>query len=131
MKSEIDQTGWIVFAHGSSVEAANDAVRAVTAALALRGGYPLTETAFLEGGKPDLPEACRRLLERGADRIVVLPYFLTSGLHLKRDLPRLIAEVRESCPGLSIETTPPLDGHAALVDILLTRALDASVAERA
>jgi sirohydrochlorin ferrochelatase len=129
MTPETDCIGWIVFAHGSSVETANDAVRAVTSALALRGAYSLTETAFLEGGKPDLPEACQRLIERGAVRIVVLPYFLTTGLHLKRDLPRLLDEVRASHPALRIETTPPLDGHAALVDILLTRATDAASME--
>jgi sirohydrochlorin ferrochelatase len=119
-------TGYLVFAHGSSVESANEAVRAVTAQLAELGGYGLIETAFLEGGKPDLKAGVSRLLERGARRIVVLPYFLTLGLHLKRDLPALIAQARESFPQLEdIAVTEPLDGHPALARILLERAQSA------
>ncbi len=120
-----EETGLIVFAHGSSVESANEAVRAAASALATRGGYANVEAAFLEGGKPDLQTASESLLRRGVAKIVVLPYFLTVGLHLKRDLPKLIEEVRTAHPGIDIETAPPLDGHAALVDILLTRAEEA------
>ncbi|BDC50036.1 hypothetical protein F183_A23520 [Bryobacterales bacterium F-183] len=119
-------TGLIVFAHGSSVESANDAVRNITASLAAKGGYSAIETAFLEGGKPDLSEATAKLLEKGVDKVVVLPYFLTVGLHLKRDLPNLMAAVRESHPTLHIESAPPLDGHPALIEILHTRAQEAT-----
>lgn len=119
-------TGLIVFAHGSSVESANDAVRNVTSALAAKGSYSAIQTAFLEGGKPDLATATATLLEQGVDKIVVLPYFLTVGLHLKRDLPNLIAEVRAAHPSLQIDAAPPLDGHPALVDVLHARAREAS-----
>jgi sirohydrochlorin ferrochelatase len=115
-------TGYIVFAHGSSVETANEAVRAVTAQLRERGGYEAVETAFLEGGRPDLEGAVDALSARGAEKIVVIPYFLTLGLHLQRDLPRLIREIENARPGLRIGVTPPLDGHPAMIDALLDRA---------
>ncbi len=115
-------TGYVVFAHGSSVETANQAVRAVTAQLRERGGYPAMETAFLEGGRPDLAGAVEALTSQGAHSVVVIPYFLTLGLHLQRDLPRLIREIESVHPGLRIEVTPPLDGHPAMVDALLDRA---------
>ena len=119
-------TGYLVFAHGSSVESANEAVRIVTAQVAALGGYDLIETAFLEGGKPDLSGGVSKLLERGARRIVVLPYFLTLGLHLKRDLPALIERVRADFPQAGdIAVTEPLDGHPALAQILLERAQSA------
>ncbi len=115
-------TALIVFAHGSSIEAANDAVRSVSAALARQGGYALVLTAFLEGGNPDLGGAVAAAADAGADRIIVLPYFLTLGLHLQRDLPKLIEAAKEKHPGAIIEVTPPLDGHAGLAGILLDRA---------
>ena len=115
-------TGYIVFAHGSSVESANEAVRAVTRQLRERAGYEAVETAFLEGGSPDLAGAVEKLSARGVGKIVVIPYFLTLGLHLQRDLPRLISEIERAHPGLSIEVTPPLDGHPAMIDALLDRA---------
>jgi sirohydrochlorin cobaltochelatase len=121
----MNTNGLIVFAHGSSVESANEAVRAVSAAVAAKGRYSHVETAFLEGGSPDLLGAAESLMARGVDRVVVLPYFLTVGLHLKRDLPKLVTDLRAAHPELRVETAPPLDGHGALVDILLARASDA------
>jgi sirohydrochlorin ferrochelatase len=115
-------TGYIVFAHGSSVESANEAVRAVTAQMARRGGYPAVEAAFLGGGTPDLAGAVDLCAARGVSRVVVIPYFLTLGLHLQRDLPRLVEELKQAHPGLEIEVTEPLDGHPAMVDALLDRA---------
>ena len=114
-------TGYIVFAHGSSVESANDAVRAATAEMARRAGYEAVEPAFLGGGEPGLAEAVNRLSARRVSRVVVIPYFLTLGLHLQRDLPRLVEELKQAHPGLEIEVTEPLDGHPAMIDALLDR----------
>jgi sirohydrochlorin ferrochelatase len=115
-------TGYIVFAHGSSVESANEAVRSVAYKMAQAGGYAQVIAAFLEGGRPDLSSAVGELALRGVSHIVVIPYFLTLGLHLQRDLPRLIGETRTEHPGLEIDVTPPLDGHPAMVEALLDRA---------
>ncbi len=115
------KTAIIVFAHGSSVESANEAVRSVTAAVAQSGGFGLVETAFLELASPDLPEAVARVAGKGAVHVIVAPYFLTLGIHLQRDLPRIIADILRRHPGLRIEVTEPLDGHPALRDIVLDR----------
>jgi sirohydrochlorin ferrochelatase len=112
----------VVFAHGSRVEGANEAVRRVAAQAAERCGFRLWEAAFLELAAPDLPAAVERLAARGARRIVVTPYFLTMGMHLTADLPRILKSIAEQNPGVELECSPPLDGHPALVDILSDRA---------
>jgi sirohydrochlorin ferrochelatase len=122
----MSSAGYIVFAHGSSIESANEAVRIAARELARTGGYDAVAAAFLEGGKPDLSTAVGEVAARGVSRVVVIPYFLTLGLHLQRDLPRLIGEVRRAHPGVEVEVTPPLDGHPAMVEALLTRAREAS-----
>ena len=118
-------TGYVVFAHGSSIESGNEAVRAVAAEMARRGGLERVVAAFLEGGTPDLIGALETLA-KDVSRVVVVPYFLTLGLHLQRDLPRLIEKVKKAHPGVEIEVTPPLDQHPAMVDALLDRARQAS-----
>ena len=122
---ELPSTGVIFFAHGSSIESANEAVRNVAGAAARRGGFALWETAFLEGGRPDLGEAVANLRVAGATRIVVVPYFLTLGLHLQRDLPRIVAELSGIHKDIDISCGEPLDGHPGLVEILADRAAQA------
>jgi sirohydrochlorin ferrochelatase len=112
----------IVFAHGSRVEDANQAVRHVAAQAAERCGFELWETAFLELAAPDLPTAVAGLAARGARRIIVTPYFLTMGMHLTEDLPRILQSIAQQHPDVGLECAPPLDGHPALVEILSDRA---------
>ncbi|HUS05880.1 MAG TPA: CbiX/SirB N-terminal domain-containing protein [Bryobacteraceae bacterium] len=118
-------TGIAIFAHGSSVASANASVHAVAERFAAEGGYRLVETAFLELGKPDLQEAVGRLVSRGATDILVIPYFLTLGIHLQRDLPSIVQGLESIYLGVSIAVTAPLDGHPALLQVLLDRAKDA------
>jgi sirohydrochlorin ferrochelatase len=114
--------GIIVFAHGSRIESANQAVRAVAADLARSGPFDNVESAFLELGQPDLEGAVVRLSERGISNILVIPYFLTLGIHLERDLPQIVDRISKAHNGLEIRVTPPLDGHPALLQVLLDRA---------
>ncbi|MBI3683089.1 MAG: CbiX/SirB N-terminal domain-containing protein [Acidobacteria bacterium] len=125
MKAAIVKTGIIVFAHGSSIESANEAVRAVTAQLARAGGFEHLDTAFLESAHPDLFNAVQEMAGQGVERIIVVPYFLTLGIHLQRDLPRIVGDLSARYNGLIIDVTEPLDGHPALGKIVLERAQEA------
>ena len=112
--------GIVVFGHGSSVASANDAVRVIAARAAAQGAWNLFETAFLEAA-PRLQEAVRTLAASGAEEILVLPYFLTLGIHLQRDLPKLVDELSRET-GIPIRVAEPLDGHPQLSRILVDRA---------
>jgi sirohydrochlorin ferrochelatase len=116
------RTGIVVFGHGSSVASANDAVRIVAAEAARLGNWEMYETAFLEAS-PRLGDAVSRLAAAGADRVLVLPYFLTLGIHLQRDLPLLVDDLSRK-HGMPIRVAPPLDGHPDLSRILVARGLE-------
>ena len=117
-------TGFIVFAHGSRMETANQAVSDLAARMAASRG-DIVEAAFLELGKPDLAGAVARLVARGVSGIIVIPYFLTLGTHMQRDLPRLVEEAAGRNGNIDIQVTSPLDGHPALLEALLDRANEA------
>ena len=117
-------TGFIVFAHGSRIESANQAVRDIAARMAASRG-DVVQAAFLELGQPDLASATARLVARGVSRIVVIPYFLTLGTHMQRDLPRLVEDAARQNGGVQMQVTSPLDGHPALLEALLDRASEA------
>jgi sirohydrochlorin ferrochelatase len=112
--------GIVIFGHGSTVDSANEAVRNVARDAAAAGGWSLYETAFLEA-KPTLGEAVARLAEAGASEVVVIPYFLTLGVHLRRDLPKLVDDLSRE-HNLQIRVAPPLDGHPHLSRMLVDRA---------
>ena len=118
--SDAVRAGIVVFGHGSSVQSANEAVESVAYEAARQGGWELFQTAFLEAF-PYLSDAVAKLAQSGAEEIIVLPYFLTLGIHLQRDLPKLIEELSQK-HGLKIRVAPPLDGHPHLSRILADRA---------
>ena len=118
------KTGIVVFGHGSSVPSANAAVERVASESARAGGFALCETAFLDVA-PTLRDATMKLVSQGAQEILVVPYFLTLGIHLQRDLPRMVGELEQEFPGLAMRVTPPLDGHPALHGIVVDRAREA------
>ena len=117
--------GIILFAHGSSVESANQGVRELAHQVEANGPYDYVRASFLEQGTPDLIRAVREAAATGRKRLIVLPYFLTLGLHLQRDLPRLVEEVRAGFPGVEIIVGESLEGHPQMVSVLLERAQEA------
>jgi len=112
----------IVFAHGSRRAEANEAVERVAAIAAAKSGFGMWRAAFLELAEPTLSTTVKALAAEGVTRIVVAPYFLVMGVHLTQDLPRLLAQAAVETPGVELVSTPPLDGHPALADILSERA---------
>lgn len=121
---EEPRTAIILFAHGSAVDDANQQVAALAVEVARRAGCP-AGCAFLEIAQPDLAAAVAGLVNAGARRIVVVPYFLTMGTHVRRDLPRLIGSQRALFPGVEILAGQPLEGSPEMAGLILQRAREA------
>jgi sirohydrochlorin ferrochelatase len=119
MKPEDERTGIVLFAHGSSVEEANSGVHALARQVQETGPYRYVRAAFLELAQPDLATAITQAAEAGLRRVIVIPYFLTLGIHLRRDLPKLLAAEKAKHRGLEIEVGEPLEGHPLMPSIIL------------
>ena len=79
----------------------------------------------MELAEPTLAQAVQTLAARGAKRIVVAPYFLVMGVHLKNDLPKLLAAAAAASPGVELIPSEPLGGHPTLAKALAERAVEA------
>jgi len=121
-----DQAAVLIFAHGSRVEEANAGVHDLAQEVERTGPYGYVRAAFLELAVPDLATAIHEAAEAGFHRVVVIPYFLTLGLHLRRDLPSLVQAERQKFPDLEIVVGQPLEGHPLMASILLERIKDAA-----
>ena len=91
--------GLILFAHGARDPRWAEPFEAVAAAVRARQpGLPL-RLAYLELMTPDLGGAADALVREGCDAIDVVPLFLGTGGHLRRDLPPLVEALRERHAG--------------------------------
>lgn len=116
-----NNTGVLLFAHGSRVEEANQGVHALARQVQALGPYSYVRAAFLELSQPDLGTAMAQAVEAGVRRVIVIPYFLTLGIHLRRDLPNLVAPQKQKYPGLQIDVGQPLEGHPLMQSIIFDR----------
>src|SRR5262249_15249948 len=80
------KTALLLIAHGSRHAEANADLHHLAAALRARGPYALVECSFLELAAPDIEEGAARCVAQAAERVVLLPYFLSAGVHVRRDL---------------------------------------------
>lgn len=111
----------ILFAHGSAVEEANQGVRELARRIEAAGSYAYVRASFLGPGQPELGPAIAEAVGAGFDRIVVIPYFLTLGIHLRRDLPRLVEAEKQRHPRLEIQVGRSLEDHPEMASLVLSR----------
>ena len=118
------ETALLLIAHGSRQPEANADLHHVAEGLRRRG-HAVVEAAFLELVEPDIDEAGARCAARGAGRVVLLPYFLSAGVHVRRDLTAARDRLAVRFPGVEFRLAKPLGRHPLLLDVVAQRARDA------
>lgn len=77
--------------------------------------------AYLQFAKPDIMEAIIASVKEGAKKIIVHPYFLTSGMHVTKDIPEIIAEAKGKYPEVEFVYTEPLGINSKLIQLVAER----------
>ena len=90
----------IILAHGSRREESNLEIISLTKKVKKMAGteYDLVEHAYLELIEPSLPQTIDNSINHGASKVTILPYFLNSGNHVKRDIPQIIKTAEGKYP---------------------------------
>jgi sirohydrochlorin ferrochelatase len=109
----------LLIAHGSRRKEANDELLRLAEALRRRLPDSIVETAYLELAEPGIPEGVRRCVAQGASQVRMLPYFLSPGMHVTRDLKESRQLFQREYAGVDFSLAPPLGGHPAVIDIVL------------
>jgi sirohydrochlorin ferrochelatase len=120
------KTGILLFAHGSPVEEANRGVHDLAAKIEAAGPYGYVRAVFLDSTQPDLDAGVRQAAKAGLERVIIIPFFLTVGMHLRRDLPKLVAAAQEKHPNIKITVGQSLEGHPLMPSMILSRVLEAT-----
>lgn len=114
-----NKKGVLLIAHGSRNREANDAVIALAERLKVLLGTGLVEAGFLELAKPSMTEGINILAAKGMEELVVYPFFLAMGVHIKKDVPRIIEEsVALLGRELPYRILEPLGLHPQIIDII-------------
>ncbi len=111
--------GVLLVAHGSRRDEANRELFAHLERLRAYFGTTLIEAGFMELASPSIEDAVGRLIEGGAEEVVVLPFFLFRGMHTTEDVPGLVKKAVERYnPCVSVRLLEPVGAHPLVFDIL-------------
>jgi len=113
-------TALLLIAHGSRQEEANADLLFIAAGLRARG-WPIVEASFLELAEPDIAAGGTRCVEKGAERVILVPYFLSAGVHVRRDLAEARAKLAERFPNIDFRLAEPLGQHPLLLELVAER----------
>jgi sirohydrochlorin ferrochelatase len=119
--SPSERTAVLLIAHGSREHAANEDLRELAARLAVEADHPIVVSCFLELAEPDIPTGGERCVAAGATRVLMIPYFLSAGVHLRRDLTAAREDLQARYPGVAFRLGPPLGPHPLLDSLVAAR----------
>jgi sirohydrochlorin ferrochelatase len=116
-------TGIVIVDHGSRRSQSNEMLERIAQLFGERFSekYNIVEPAHMEIAEPSIATAYARCVERGAERIVVAPFFLGPGKHWTQDIPSLAAAAAEPFPQTRYHVTQTLGIDDLILDLLEKR----------
>ena len=112
----------LLIAHGSREAQANADLHYLADELRRSGEYVAVVASFLELAEPSIAAGATQCVAAGAERVVLLPYFLSAGVHVRRDLTVARDCLAKQFPAVDFRLAPPLGRHPQLLEIVAERA---------
>src|SRR5262245_50886490 len=117
-----DPAALLLIAHGSREEDANADLRFLAENLGRSGEFLLVVASYLELAEPNIEAGAQLCVSAGAKRVVLLPYFLSAGIHVRRDLTRTRERLSARYPDVQFFLADPLGRHPLLEEVVQQRA---------
>lgn len=117
-------TAVLVLGRGSSDPDANSDFFKMTRLLWEKSPYTWVESCFIGVTQPSYPEGLERCLRLGAHKIIVLPYFLFTGVLIKK-INDMTLEFAEAHPEVQVEIGGYFGFHPRLAELVLERVQEA------
>ncbi len=114
------KTAILLIAHGSRRADANADLHHLADRLR-QGGSEVVVASFLELAEPDIETGGRLCVAGGAGRVVLTPYFLSAGVHVRRDLAAARQRLQDEFPGVAFLLAEPLGRHPLLAEVVAQR----------
>lgn len=116
----------LIVGHGSRSQEAVAQFNQVVDRVRLNAGFSVVMGAHMELAEPDIPTVIKELADAATTDIVVVPYFLFMGNHIKKDIPDILNEQRLLYPHITFKLGNPIGFEPLVADILIKRATEAA-----
>lgn len=113
--------GLIILGHGSKAPEATETLAAVTAMVREKVDCDRVEYASLQLSEPALEEVVHFLVTEDMEEILVVPFLIATGVHVKTDIPEELAALKEKYPGVEMKLGHPLGADPRLAEIVIDR----------
>jgi sirohydrochlorin ferrochelatase len=118
-------TALLLIAHGSRQPEANADLHHLAESLRQRG-YGIVVASYLELADPDIETGGVRCVEAAATKVVLVPYFLSAGTHVRRDLTEARAKLAARFPQVEFCLAEPLGRHPLMTEVVVERVREAA-----
>ncbi|OPG15492.1 sirohydrochlorin chelatase [Ferroacidibacillus organovorans] len=119
-QEEIHQTAIVLMGRGSSDPDANGDLYKIARQVWEQTGVFTVEVCFTGITFPRLPDGIKRALSLGVKRVVVVPYFLFTGVLIKR-MRDVLQEMQAADPTIPLHMAEYFGMHRRLIEIVLER----------
>ncbi|WP_196780020.1 sirohydrochlorin chelatase [Malaciobacter molluscorum] len=76
--------------------------------------------AFLELAEPTIEESIKTQIKKGSKKIIILPYFLAQGKHVKTDIPNEINKLKNIFNNVDFVLLEHLGANDMIIDLILS-----------
>ncbi|MFO0964441.1 MAG: CbiX/SirB N-terminal domain-containing protein [Gemmataceae bacterium] len=115
------ETALLLIAHGSRQAEANEDLVWLADQLRTGGSYCAVVASYLELAEPGIAEGGRRCVAAGARRVILVPYFLSAGIHVRRDLEGQRERLADQHAGVAFVLAEPLGRDELLIEVVRRR----------
>ena len=115
--------GIVIVDHGSKKTESNDMLLEIVNLFAEKfsNKYDIVEPAHMELAEPSILTAYTKCVEKGAEFIVICPFFLGPGRHWQQDIPSLANQAAKEFPDTNYHVVTPLGVDELLLDLIENR----------
>lgn len=112
----------LLIAHGSRVDGYREEIQALTDKLTkqMPEGIDIVRSSYLELTEPRIPAVIDEMVAQGVKEIMVFPYLLATGRHLREDIPEVIEQKREQYPDVCFRDMPYLGIMDRLPELIVS-----------
>jgi sirohydrochlorin ferrochelatase len=119
--NNIDKTALLLIAHGSRRSEANADLRFIADQIGQRQTFMHIQCSYLELAEPSIEQGGDWCVEHGAEAVVMMPYFLSPGIHVVEDMVEAKSTLESKYPHVRFTLADPLGRHPKLIEVVLER----------